>query len=420
MFQDHNNCYWVGTNIGIIRFSYDKYNSAGSTLERDLAFELINREQGLISNEMNAGAMFKDQSNTIWLGTVEGISRFYPERFPTRTVPPKAQFEEILFAGQTVDPDQSIARRHDRNFLQFEFTGISFAAPSQVLFEYRLDGVDEAWTHSYGRTVRYPSLSPGEYTFQLRAYNLSGQQSETMRSYSFEIKPPIWLQWWFFMLIGLLVLGVILFIYNYYRVRRQVDLERMRVQIASDLHDDVGASLTELALQTDFLRTGNLEESVEDTLRQIGEHSRKIVSALDDIVWSIDARNDTAGDLTDRMQDHANKLLSPKGILINWNITHLDTDIQLPVQVKENLYLIFKESITNIAKHSNADMVNIKLSIKGGKYLLDVSDNGNMRTNGRKTGQGLHNINMRAKKMNANAIIDRENGFNIKVAGSLN
>lgn len=420
MFQDHDYNYWVGTNIGIIRFNYDKYNAAGSRLERDLSFELINREQGLIANEMNAGAMFKDQSNTIWLGTVEGISRFYPERFPARTVPPKAHFKEILFAGQTVDPDQSIARRHDRNFLQFEFTGISFSAPSQILFEYRLDGVDNVWTHSYDRTVRYPSLSPGEYTFQLRAYNASGVQSETVRSYNFEIKPPIWLQWWFFMVIGLIVVGVILFIYNYYRVRRQVDMERMRVQIASDLHDDVGASLTELALQTDFLRTGNLEKSVEDTLRQIGEHSRKIVSALDDIVWSIDARNDTAGDLTDRMQDHANKLLSPKGIMIRWNFSDLDTAIQLPVQVKENLYLIFKESINNIAKHSNADMVNIKLSIKGGKYLLDVSDNGNVRTNGRKTGQGLHNINMRAKRINANAIIERENGFNIKVAGSLN
>jgi signal transduction histidine kinase len=120
------------------------------------------------------------------------------------------------------------------------------------------------------------------------------------------------------------------------------------------------------------------------------------------------------------MQDHANKLLAPKGVMIKYNFNDLDTEIQLPVQVKENLYLIFKESINNIAKHSNADSVNITLSIKGNKYLLDVADNGNVRTNGRKTGQGLHNINMRAQRIKANAIIDRESGFNITVAGSLN
>jgi ligand-binding sensor domain-containing protein/two-component sensor histidine kinase len=420
MFQDQNKHYWIGTNIGIIRFDYNRYNAAGSTIERDLSFELVNREQGLITNEMNAGGLHIDRTGAVWLGTVEGISRFFPERFPVRDVPPIAHFKEIMFAGQTVSTDQRITRRHDRNFLQFEVTGISFAAPSQILFEYRLEGVDEGWTHSYDRLIRYPSLSPGEYSFQVRAYNSSGTRSASISSYEFEIAPPIWLQWWFFVLVGLIVIGVILFIYNYYRVRRLVEMERMRVQIASDLHDDVGASLTELALQTDFLRTGQLEESVATTLKQIGEHSRKIVSALDDIVWSIDARNDTVGDLTDRMQDHAYKLLSPKGIMIHFNFSGLDTDIQLPVQVKENLYLIFKESINNIAKHSNADTVHINLSMKGNKYMLDVADNGTVKTNGRKTGQGLRNINMRAKRMNASAIIEKENGFNIKVTGSLN
>jgi len=126
------------------------------------------------------------------------------------------------------------------------------------------------------------------------------------------------------------------------------------------------------------------------------------------------------GDLTDRMQDHANKVLSSKGVILDFNFSQVNTDRELPVQVKENLYLIFKESINNIAKHSNADRVTIRLSMDGKKYLLNVLDNGTKETNGRKTGQGLRNIDMRAKRMNAEALIERENGFNVKVTGSLN
>lgn len=419
MFQDVNNHLWLGTNIGIIRFDYERYMSADSDIERDLSYELVDREQGLISNEMNSGAFYRDERETIWLGTVDGVSRFFPERLPDRQIPPKVHFEEIVIAGEADSPDQRTLS-HERNFIEVELTGISFAAPSRVLFEYRLEGIDEGWTHSYNRSVRYPSLSPGEYSFRVRAYNSSGLRSPDTGSFNFEITPPFWMQWWFFALLSLFFIGIILFIYNYYRVRKLIEMERMRVQIASDLHDDVGASLTELALQTDFLRTEELEKPVEQTLKQIGEDSRRIVSTLDDIVWSIDARNDTAGDLTDRMQDHANNLLASKGVRLNFLFSDLEPDQQLPVQVKENLYLIFKESINNIAKHSNADEVDITLSLKGKRYFLHVADNGTVVTDGKKTGQGLHNIRMRAKRMNAEAIIDRDKGFNIKVAGALN
>src|SRR5690625_6811966 len=103
------------------------------------------------------------------------------------------------------------------------------------------------------------------------------------------------MQWWFMMLIVLIMAGAVLFIYHYYRVRRLVDVDRVRVQIASDLHDDVGASLTELALQTDFLRAGKLASTVENTLKKICEQSRRVISTLADIVWLIGTHNDTVG-----------------------------------------------------------------------------------------------------------------------------
>lgn len=419
MFQDEQNYLWIGTNIGLIRFDYEKYQNAESGIERDLAYRLVTKDQGLIANEMNAGAIFKDTSGSFWLGSVEGISHFSPGRLPEYNTPPIVHFEEIIVAGEMVQPGAKKVFSSDQNFVEFEFTGISFDAPENILFEYRMSGVDSEWIRGYNRRVRYPSLSPGEYHFQLRAYNSSGVRSDQISGFEFEIQQPLWLQWWFLALIACAVIGVIFFIYNYYRVHRMVEIERMRVQIASDLHDDVGSSLTELALQTDFIRTGNLEESVEDTLKQIGDHSRRIVSTLDDIVWSIDARNDTIGDLTDRMQDHVYRLLGSGDIQVDYNFSGLEMNDSLPVNIKENLYLIFKEAVNNIAKHSNADQVSVSLGMNQNKFQLQVVDNGTVRTERRKSGQGLRNMNMRAKRIGANVHIKNESGFIVNVEGDL-
>lgn len=420
-FQDEDGLIWVGTNIGLVRFDPERYRVAESELERELAFRLVTREEGLISNEMNAGAVYRDSGGSMWLGSVEGISRFFPDRLPRHEHPPLVHLREVIMAGEPVDPEQSFRVAHERNFIEFEFIGISFEAPSRVMYEYRMAGLDSDWIRGYNRIVRYPSLSPGEYRFEVRAYNSAGIRSGRTAGFSFEILPPPWMQWWFILFVVLLAAGTILFIYNYFRVRRMMEIERMRVQIASDLHDDVGASLTELALQTDFLRTGGSRDEVDASLVQIGEQSRMIVSAMDDIVWSIDARNDTVGDLTDRMQDHLFRILNPEQVSIRFDFSGTDPGLQLPVRIKENLYLIFKEAVNNIAKHSNADSVtvNLKLSPDKSTFRFEIRDNGTDSGIQRKSGQGLQNMKMRAERMSATTTIDSENGYRIVVTGSI-
>ena len=149
-----------------------------------------------------------------------------------------------------------------------------------------------------------------------------------------------------------------------------IDIERMRVRIASDLHDDVGASLTEIALQSDFLQAGDADSEFKKSLEQIGKQCRKIVSSLDDIVWSIDARNDTLGDLTDRMQDYVLHTLEPKNMHVSYDFDNLNMENKLPVSVKENVYLIFKEAVNNIAKYSNGDRVDIKMENQNGYFVF--------------------------------------------------
>lgn len=419
IFQDDEQRYWIGTNRGLYNFKPDQYFEADNRVEIIKSFKLYNQNQGLVTNELNAGGSFVDSDQTVWLGTVEGLSHFYPGRITPNTTPPGIEFEEIMISGESVDDNLDTAFTHDQNFLQITYTGLSLDAPGQILYEYRLRGLEDEWQYSRDRSVQYTSLSPNDYEFQIRAYNSDGVMSEKTASFAFTVLPPFYLSWWFITLLLISILGLLLFFFQYFKVAKQVDIERMRVQIASDLHDDVGSSLTELALQTDFLQADEVNDEVRNTLKQLGEHSRKIVTSLDDIVWSIDSRNDTAGDLTDRMQDYANQVFHHKNVALNFNFDELDMNEKLPVDVKENIYLIFKEAINNVVKHSNANQVDVKFSFEGKTFELLVRDNGSKNSSVRKSGQGLRNIKMRAQRIQADVNIENKDGFVVYTKGSL-
>jgi len=415
ILQDDAGIFWIGTKIGVVRFDYDVYKNASDDGERRKAFKLITQDQGLIANETNAGAGFKDDSGILWFGTVGGLTRFDPKKAPVNNAPPKVHIENVNISGEPVENRSDVTVSSENKNIGIDFIGISFSAPEQVLYEYRLRGSGEGWQQTNRRSVRYSALLPGDYTFQVRAQNNDGLWSEETASLSFTVMAPFWMQWWFILLVFVVLIGIMLFIYNYYRVKKMVDIERMRVRIASDLHDDVGSALTEIALQSDFLQTTDVGEQVKQSLDQIGTQSRKIVSSLDDIVWSIDARNDTLGDLTDRMQDYINNMLPQKEV--QYQFDKLDMDDKITVSMKENLYLIFKEAVNNIAKHSDADKVEVTLKDENGSFDLYIHDNGQGIKPERKTGQGLRNMEMRAKRIDAGIEFENGDGFTVHVFG---
>lgn len=417
--QSENGYYWIGTTNGVVRFDADQYfNTEGR--DKSLAFQVLNKEQGLVANELNLGAVYEDTDGYLWFGTVEGFSRFDPNSYEGNSVPPKVHITGVNASGREYKPGEYFTLSHEENYLEIQYAGINFTAPNQILYEYKLSEIDPDWQQTTARSVKYPSLPPGDYTFQVHARNLNGTWSEELEEFKFQISAPFWMQWWFWILMVALVVGIIYLFYNYYRARKMIDIERMRVRIASDLHDDVGASLTEIALQSDFLQAGDADSEFKRSLEQIGKQCRKIVSSLDDIVWSIDARNDTLGDLTDRMQDYVLNTLEPKNMAVSYNFDELNMDNKLPVSVKENVYLIFKEAVNNIAKYSNGDQVNIKMQNHNGYFEFNISDNGSTGKGTKKTGQGLRNMEMRANRIGADITIDSTDGFTINVKGTLN
>jgi ligand-binding sensor domain-containing protein len=408
LYEDtqNSNLLWIGTNGGLI-----KYNVQDST------FKTITQEEGLISNEMNLGAFYEDSQGQFWLGTVEGLSKFDPKRYRGNEVSPRVHIEEVLISGVNVNllTTEKLRTDFNQNFFEVAFIGLNYTAPDQLYYRYRLAGLEEQWQQTKNTSLRYSSLPSGDYTFQVQSLNSNGLVSQEIAEVRFKVKPPIYQNIWFWTGIIMLIAWVLYLIRRTAMVTKLVDMERMRVRIASDLHDDVGASLTEIALQSDFLLAGTVQRELKDSLTQIGRQCRKIVGSLDDIVWSIDARNDSLGDLTDRIQDYALGVLDLMQFDIEYAFDSLPMEKKIPVEIRENTYLIIKEALNNVVKYSNGDRVVIRLTLEEHTLNAVVSDNGYAITNSKKTGHGLRNMEMRAQRMNGILTIDNKDGFSVSL-----
>lgn len=410
---------WIGSNNGLIRYNTTILEDVTDPdrVRDQVRFKLYTTEMGLISNENNSNAVMRDRDGSFWIGTIGGVNHFRWQLDREVAAGPPIHIEGMTLFGERI-PVLDYEFRHDENFIGFTFTGISFSNPSGVIYEYRLRGIDQNWQRTTQRTVRYTTLPDGEYRFEVRARNSDGFWSPHRATITFTIQPPFWKTWWFVVLIIIAVMLVVGFLYNYYRIAKLVDLERIRIRIASDLHDDVGASLTELALQADFLQAIQKDPKMGVSLKQMGEMSRKIVTTMDDIVWSIDARNDTFGDLLDRMQDYATNVLIPNNIEPVFHFSGVDSDKVLPLDLRQNLYLIYKEAINNAAKHSGASIVEITFDIKPVRFTLEIKDNGKgFPDKTRSGGHGLKNMKMRAERIKASLDYITDNGLTIRIIG---
>ena len=222
--------------------------------------------------------------------------------------------------------------------------------------------------------------------------------------------PALWQTWWFRLVAVVVITGGVILAYQY-RIKRLLEIERLRVRIASDLHDDVGSSLTKISLQSELIQEGIDPGEQQNYLRNIAAMSRDLVTSMSDIVWSIDARNDTVDSLLDKMRSFGAGTLSALDIDFTLVASGLDPRKKLQVDVRENLYLIYKEAINNIAKHAGASRVEVSLEKKADGVLMTIRDNGKgWEGAARPSGHGTKNMKMRADRLDGTLEIRKDHG----------
>jgi ligand-binding sensor domain-containing protein/signal transduction histidine kinase len=372
IIEDDSGRLYFGTDKGL-----DQYDPRANRWRR------YTHQDGLASDTIFH--LHKDPRGCVWVSTPRGLTRFDPRAERTAHYPAPVYFNRVNIAGEDLPlPASGVASLSPielppaRNNLSIEFVGLQFTLEDGLNYQYRLEGVDADWSPpGKARVVNYARLGPGNYRFLARAITADGALSASPAMFAFRILPPFYLRWWFLTLAALTI-GLMVYVLYRYRVTRLLELERVRLHIATDLHDDIGTSLARVAILSEVVKrqVAAPQPDVAPLLTEIADSARGMAETMREIVWAIDPRRDEVGDLAVRVRTFAADVLEARGINCEFQVAPELERIKLAPQQRRQLFLIFKEAINNIARHTDSRCVWLGLSITRQELRGEIRDDG--------------------------------------------
>jgi signal transduction histidine kinase/ligand-binding sensor domain-containing protein len=368
----------------------------------------FNKGNGLPDFTASSLNFYYDSSQKkMFIGFPDAFTIFDPYLVATEKTKPKVYVTSIKVPGDsiTLNPDENLSLKYFQNNLAINFSSVDFDNGPDNNYEYRLyKNENSTWINIlHQQTVNLINLSPGNYTFQVRVVS----DDSSIATERIKIAYPFYQTWWFYLLLAIVVATVLYGLYRY-RINSLVQLQNVRNRISADLHDDIGARLTNINLLS-ALSEQKLGEpgQASEYLKRISGEVQNSGEALDDIVWSINTRNDSMDEITARMRRHAADVFD--GTIIHYSIDADEnvSSVKLPMAKRRDLFLVYKEVINNIHKHAAATKVEITIASRSGNLLMRIEDNGKGFDTEKPTHRnGLKNIQYRIEKNKGDVTID--------------
>jgi ligand-binding sensor domain-containing protein/two-component sensor histidine kinase len=383
-----------------------------------VSFELPDLEKG----GGIRGHMYKDQGGIMYVAGPDYFIEFDPRKIHATVSTSEIYFTDFKIFNNSFSHllfQEEIRLRYNQNYFTVEFAAPHSPGTEKMQYRYMLEGVDEDWIEAGTRhTASYPNTGNGHFVFKVQASPGDGKWDGQTASIRIYVIPPIWKRWWFILLAVMLILAVIYGIQRY-RLNEVLKRQEIRNRIAQDLHDNVGSTLSSISVYSQVARIRNDElkdEPLNELLHKISATSNDMISDMNDIVWAINPRNDSMEKIIHRMESYARPLLATRNIQFDLQYDKSVLQTNLDMEKRKNLYLIFKEAVSNAFKYSGCQRVEVRLSLA--RHVLDmrIKDDGVgfvLQQDENKltlSGNGLDNIRSRAKEMNGTASIETTPG----------
>ncbi|HNQ88937.1 MAG TPA: two-component regulator propeller domain-containing protein [Verrucomicrobiota bacterium] len=451
--DDQTGHLWLATSRGLVRVNQAQLNQCADGQSGPLDCLQLDLTDGLTSLEFegpNQPNACRTPDGRLWFATGTGLAMVDPEALHTNRLAPPVVIESLSVDGHALSlpeasnaasrtppptpaphqPSRTIPIPPGRHRLEIHYAGLSYAAPHRMRFRHRLEGIEDQWNDvGNARTAYYSYLPPGSYTFRVVACNNDGVWNEVGAALSIRQLPHYWQTWWFRAGssaggAALVALAVAAVVRRRHRrklevLERQRAVERERIRIAQDIHDDLGAHLTRISLLSESA-LGKLtnEAPAASDLRRIQTTAHDVTCALDEIVWAVNPRHDTLNSLVNYLTNYAEEHLEAAGVRMR-----LDLPVALPawpltVEVRHNLFLATKEALHNVMKHAAATEVRLFLQLTAEGFTLELEDNGRGFA-AATDGNGLWSMKKRLEDVGGNCEIHGAPGHGTRVRFSV-
>ncbi len=419
---DNNNRLWLNTFKGLSCF-----------IVNEKKFINFKKEDGLPDDYFSDYCIYFDkEKNELWAGANSTLMAFTPddllklnkENFPVYT-------DEIYINSRKYSDtlQNNFSLRPGENNLQFHFTGVDLSKGKDIEYSYKLEGADKDWVYTAtNQSASYTNLKPGAYFFNIRAKHRGDNKwNEMTIPLQFTIATPWQKTWWFkLIVIAAIALLVWYLITSYYTrklekqkavLEKQKAVEQERTRISTDMHDDFGASLSRIKFLSEKLQLyspGNPSE--KNDLEKISLYSDEMAEKMNEIVWALNQRYDSLGDLVSFCRSYSSEYLQDKNIKLRFSSGEL-SEKKIQGEVRRNIFLVIKEALHNIVKHAHATEVDISFSHDKNLTVI-IHDNGKGidTANIRPFANGLENMKKRMADINGSFSIENKAGTQISIS----
>ena len=362
--QDASGRMWASTGRGIARM----HDGGGLTFLGSLGQAEYNRRAVWASAD----------SSELFFGGMDGVTRLVSSSFPDHSDTVPMAVTDVRVTGRDSSwtlpswPAGGLVLTHNHVSSAVSFAALSYADTETVQYRYRLSGFDDAWVEAPGATARYTNLPPGRYALQVEARLQGGDGPAATLNVPVTVLRAWYATWWFRLLAVAAVAGLTGLAWRA-RVAHVRAMERVRLRMAGDLHDDVGSRLAGIALLSELVASqATLDDEQQSRLETVSATARELVTSVRDIAWLVNPERDRLEDFADRLREAASQLLADR----DWHVRAPSVDGALPMTHRRHLYLACREAMHNISRHAGPGDVDIHVQQSDGRIWISIRDEG--------------------------------------------